>query len=94
MADSTIVPSSVSIGFRPISIGNSLPSFFSPYRSRPAPIGRDSGWWKNDPRKLRMVAAEALGDQHLDRLAEHFRAGEAEQPLGLGVDHLDHARAG
>ncbi len=50
MADSTIGPSSVSIGLRPISIGNSLPSFFSPYRSRPTPMGRDTGAEKNEPR--------------------------------------------
>ena len=30
IADSTIVPSSVSIGFKPISTGNSLPSFLTP----------------------------------------------------------------
>ena len=38
-------------GFSPISIGNSLPSFFNPKRSRPAPIGRDSGRWKNEVRR-------------------------------------------
>ena len=52
MAESTIGPSSVSIGFKPISIGNSLPSFFRPYRSRPAPIGREIGLPKNEPRRF------------------------------------------
>ena len=75
IADSTIVPSSVSIGFRPISTGNSLPSFFRPYRSRPAPIGRDCGSWKNEPRRSGWLRAKPLRHQHLDRLAEHLARG-------------------
>src|SRR5215475_15691686 len=42
MAASTRSPSAVLIGFRPISIGTSLPSLRRPKRSRPAPIGRAS----------------------------------------------------
>ena len=91
MAESTIGPSSVSIGLRPISIGNSLPSLFSPYRSRPAPIGRETGPEKNEDRKSRMVGAEARRHEQLDRLPQHVFALIAEQTFGLGVDHLDPA---
>ena len=52
-------------------------------------MGRDTGSWKNEPRSVGMVAAEALRHQHLDRLAEHLVARVAEHALGLRVDHLD-----
>ena len=42
----TNTPAPLSIGFNPISTGNSAPSFLRPNRSRPAPIGRlwGSAW--------------------------------------------------
>ena len=95
MAESTIGPSSVSIGFSPISIGNSLPSFFRPYRSRPAPIGRDAGSVKERSAQLRMVArGSARGTSISIGWPSISVAREAEHPLGLGVDHLDLARPG
>ena len=51
MAESTIGPSSVSIGFRPISTGNSLPSLLQAVKIAPAPIGREAGSPKNEPRR-------------------------------------------
>ncbi len=91
MAESTIGPSSVSIGFRPISIGNSLPSFFRPYRSRPAPMGRDTGLVKNEPRKSGWCCRKRSGTSISMGWSEHLLAVIAEHPLGLRVDHLDHA---
>src|ERR671919_310031 len=163
MTDRTMTPWSVSIGLRPISTGNSLPSFLSANRSRPAPIGRDCGAKKNDrriwlpchpppkdllaspalrdsddggqdhdplvgldrieadlDRKLAavlaerievaasaqparagfgeeclshtgMAAAEPLRHKHIHQLPQKLRARVPEHPLGLGVDHLDHA---
>ena len=40
---------------------------------------------------LAVLAAEALGHQHLDLLADEVGAGVAEQRLGLGVDQDDGA---
>ena len=93
MADSTIVPSSVSIGFRPISIGKLAAVLLQTEQVAAGAHRPRFGMVKERAAQLRMVAAEALGHQHLDRLAQHLGAREAEQPLGLGVDHFDHARA-
>ena len=54
------------------------------------------------PAETRMACAEALGHQHLDRLANHFLARVPEDPLDRGVDehdasalvHEDHAGRG
>ncbi len=89
MAESTMVPSSVSMGFKPISIGNSLPSFFRPYRSRPAPMGRETGFVKKEPRSPGWCVPESLRHQHFDRLAQHLLALVAEHPFSLRVDHFD-----
>src|SRR5881394_1758180 len=79
---STKKPSSVSIGFSPISTGISTPSLRSPYSSRPAPIARVCGLAKKSVRKIG-CPAEPLRDQVLDGLAQQLLARVAEQPLGL-----------
>ena len=89
MAESTIGPSSVSMGLRPISMGNSLPSFFRPYRSRPAPIGRDTGSSKNEPRSFGWCLRKRSGTSISIGLAQHLLAVVAEHALRLRVDHLD-----
>ena len=38
---------------------------------------------------LRVARPDGVGDEQLDRLADEFAAGVAEQPLGLGVDEHD-----
>src|SRR5260221_14783 len=50
MALRTQAPWSVWMGFKPISTGNSLPSFRKPHRSRPAPIARARGSCMNAAR--------------------------------------------
>ena len=50
IAADTSTPSSVSIGLRLISTGNSLPSLRRPKSSNPDPIGRTRGSAKNPPR--------------------------------------------
>ena len=86
------MPSSVSIGFNPISTGNSLPSFLEAIKlaagaHRPGPglsikSLAQSGMMGPIPRRY----------EHFDGLTEEFRPRIAEHPLGLGIDHDNGAR--
>ena len=85
-------PSSVSIGFNPISTGNSLPSFLRPNRSRLAPIDRGRGSAKKRRAHFRMITAEPFRDEHFYRLTQKLGARIPKYPLGLSIHHDNLAR--
>ena len=89
MAASTNAPSSVEMGFSPISTGNSWPSLRRPKRSRPAPMERERGSAKKSQAVRRVGRAEALGDEKLDRALEELVPAVSEEALGLGIDEHD-----
>ena len=93
IAADTSMPSSVSIGLRLISTGNSLPSLRRPKSSSPDPIGRTRGSAKKPPRWPSVSTAKTLGHQCLDWHAQEILARELEEPLCLRVEDDDLAFA-
>ena len=72
----TRIPSSVSRGLRPSSIGNSVPSLRSPQSSRPEP-GRIEGFMKMLA-VGEMSLAKPFWDQHLNHLPGQLVTLESE----------------
>src|SRR5437870_5051766 len=89
MALETSMPSSVSIGLRLISTGNSEPSLRWPYSSRPGSHRAHARLGEKARSVLRMPATKALRREDLDRLPQQLLALVTKQLLYLRVDQDD-----
>ena len=82
-------PSSSARGLRLISTANSSPLLRRPVQLLALPHGPDAGVGREAVAVGDVAGAEALGNQHFDRLADQFLAAIAEHPLRLRVDEDD-----
>ena len=91
IAASTIVPLSVSIGFNPISTGNSR----SPFETVEIATGPDQTRARIGKKCLpqrRMMTTEPFGDEHLHRLSYQVGPRVSKSALGWGVYRDNPAR--
>lgn len=79
---------SISIGLNMISTGNSVPSWRIAPKVKADTHGAYLGVLHITGTMRYVAFTKALGDQHLDRLAEHAFARKAEQGFRRCVDRL------